>query len=377
MQTYFKWVFVLLFVIFSATSYSSEKEWTFLVYLNGDNNLNSYGDKDVKEMMGVGSNENVNIVVLRDFGTRQSSKILYINKGSSTAVFDYGNNTDTGDYKTLIDFFGYATKNYPAKKYAVVIWDHGAGWMDMSKGETISGISYDDSSGNHISTEQMGIALAEMKNINGGKNIDILGTDACLMAMAEVIYEVKDSVDFFVGSEETEPGDGWDYIGALSPLVNSSLSPESFSSVLVSAYIKSYPAAKVTQSAINVAKFSEVVNSVNNFVSVATGLYPTNKALFKSAVSESLYFAESSYKDFNHFLSLLSAKIQDPSLKEAAGQLKKRLKNSVVLSGNTQMPNASGVSVWIPTSTYAMSSYKRLQWSKDTSWDTFLESILK
>lgn len=377
MTKIFKWILVFMLTVFSVLAYSSEKEWTFLVYLNGDNNLNSYGDKDVKEMMGVGSNENVNIVVLRDFGKKQTSKVLYINKGSSTTVFDYGNNADTGDYKTLVEFFSYASKNYPAKKYAVVLWDHGAGWMDKTRGETITGISYDDSSGNHISTEQMGIALEEMKIINGGKNIDILGTDACLMAMAEVIYEVKDSVDFFVGSEETEPGDGWDYVGALTPLVNSSLSPSALSSVLVSAYIKSYPTSKVTQSAVDVAKFVEVVDSVNNFVTVASGVYPANKALFKASVSESQKFAESSYKDFNHFLSLLSSKVSDPALKEAAATLMTSINNSVVLSGNNQMPNATGVSVWIPTSAYSMPSYKKLQWAKDTSWDSFIEMILK
>lgn len=377
-MSYLKLILIVLIAFFSLNSYSANvKEWTFMVYLNGDNNLNPYGDKDVKEMMGVGSNDLVNIIVLRDYGAKQTSKILYINKGSSTTAFDYGKNVDTGDYKTLVDFFSYASKNYPAKKYAVVLWDHGNGWMDKSNGDITKGISYDDSSGNHISTTQMGIALDSMKAINGGINIDILGTDACLMAMAEVIYEVKDSVDYFVGSEETEPGDGWDYTSALSPLVNSSLDPIEFSKILVSTYVKSYPTDKITQSAIDVVEFVNIVDNVNSFVTAATNVYPANKAQFKASVSESQYFAVSSYKDLNHFLSLVSTKINDPALKLAASNLKDSLKKSVVLSGNTLMPNTAGVSIWLPTSIYSMPAYRKLKWANDTSWDSFIEMILK
>jgi hypothetical protein len=74
------------------------------------------------------------------------------------------------------------------------------------------GISYDDETNHHITTPQMG---AMLKGING---VDVYGSDACLMQMPEVDYELKDSVDYIVGSEETEPGDGYTYNTFLGPL---------------------------------------------------------------------------------------------------------------------------------------------------------------
>ena len=376
-----KYLLLLLFILMpftlSACEKTPQKEWTFLVYLNGDNNLNSYGDKDVAEMMKVGSTDQVNIVVLRDFGKKQTSKLLYVNKGSTTTAVDYKKNVDTGDYRTLIDFFKYSSKNYPAKHYAVVIWDHGNGWMDLAD-ETTRGISYDDSSGNHISTTQLGLALNEMKSLNDGNNIDILGMDACLMAMAEVIYEVKGTVDYLVGSEETEPGNGWDYVGALAPLTaNNLMDPRDFSINLVNAYVDSYPSNSVTQSSVDVAEFSKVVDKVNSFVTYSQNVYEDNKSYFQDSLKLAQSFSESSYKDFGHFLSLLSDRVTDQTLRDYTLDLKNSLESSVVISRNTYFDKSTGISVWLPQDMYNMNSYKKLMWSKETSWASFIETLQK
>ena len=41
--------------------------------------------------------------------------------------------------------------------------------------------------------------------------IDVIGFDACLMAMLETAYALRDSGSVMVASEELEPGDGWSY----------------------------------------------------------------------------------------------------------------------------------------------------------------------
>lgn len=379
MKSYLCLLVLMLFSLFSFQSCKATevKEWTFLVYLNGDNNLNSYGDKDLKEMMGVGSSDNVNIVVLRDFGKKQTSKIFYVKSASTTIEKDFKKNVDTGDYNTLIDFFKFASEKYPAKKYAVVVWDHGNGWMDLTRGIEIQGISYDDSSGNHISTAQMGIALEAMKEINGGKKIDILGMDACLMAMVEVIYEVKDSVDYVVSSEETEPGDGWNYVGALNPLVtNFSISPRDYSVVLAKAYITSYPSKPVTQSAVDVVEFVKSVEATRDYVSFIKGTTSENISALKAAKSEAQSFSVSAYKDFGHFLSLVADKSTDDEMKKLSLDLKSALLRSVLYSGNTSFPNSSGLSVWLPSGSSQMGSYKNLKWVIETEWDSLIDMTL-
>ena len=44
----------------------STAEWTIMVFLNGDNNLESFGLTDYREMIQVGSSEKVNVVVQFD-----------------------------------------------------------------------------------------------------------------------------------------------------------------------------------------------------------------------------------------------------------------------------------------------------------------------
>ena len=57
----------------------------------------------------------------------------------------------------------------------------------------------------------------ELKNalFNVGRRIDILGMDACLMSMAEVCYQIRESVDYTVASEAEQELDGWPYEGFL------------------------------------------------------------------------------------------------------------------------------------------------------------------
>ncbi|MFA5480532.1 MAG: hypothetical protein WC337_10965, partial [Candidatus Muiribacteriota bacterium] len=58
-------VFILIILSFSASGLN-EKEWTIMIFMNGDNDLEAYGTYDINEMEMVGSNENVNFVVQFD-----------------------------------------------------------------------------------------------------------------------------------------------------------------------------------------------------------------------------------------------------------------------------------------------------------------------
>ncbi len=49
--------------------------------------------------------------------------------------------------------------------------------------------------------------------------IDVLAFDACLMAMAEVQYALRDVAEYFVGSQEVVSGDGYDYRTLFQSLV--------------------------------------------------------------------------------------------------------------------------------------------------------------
>lgn len=367
------------------------KEWTFLVFLNGDNNLDDYGTEDMAEMKMVGGSDNVNLVVLRDTSdSNVSSKIYFIEKDNETLIKDYGKNIDMGDWNNLVEFFAFAKEKYPAKKYLLDIWNHGAGWKKrMIVDPLLKGISYDDSSGNHITTKQLGMAMQKIKELNANKNIDILGTDACLMEMAEVIYEVKNSVDFVVGSEETEPGQGWPYAEILAPLVaKAEMDAADFSKILAKAYVDSYSDGSqgnqdVQYSSVSTLNLTGALPKLNELFDFMNANMAKYKSIYTQAINAVQEYYYSDYKDLQHFIMILKDKIQtDAVFTKLATEALSVLGTAVIANyfNGSYLENSYGVSIWIPNkSTYNSKKelYKELNWTVDTKWGLFLENYYR
>ena len=234
-----------------------EKRWTVMVYLAGDNNLDSAGVIDLKEMKKVGSTDQINVITQFDRqGKDLSTNRYYIRKSGTLAKDVVGSlgETNMGDPRVLEDFIKWGIKNYPAKNYLLVVWNHGNGWDDenvyrvarnmmnfnikrrgevvlpakraqkdsvsirriraiggkkfrralfntsIMKAVKIRGIAYDDDAQDFLDNIEMKRLLTSAKKILKRK-IDILGMDACMMSMAEVVYQLRDSVSLTVGSE--------------------------------------------------------------------------------------------------------------------------------------------------------------------------------
>jgi len=355
---------------------AAEKEWTWMVFLNADNNLDQFGVIDQEEMAKVGSSDLLNIVSLID-REKGPATLNYIEKGNVKKVADMGE-LDMGDYKQMVSFVKDTVAAYPAKHYALIIWNHGAGWK---KGVAHKGISYDDSTGNHITTEQLGLAAAEIKKILG-KNLDILGMDACLMQMSEVTHAVKSDVDIVVASEETEPGDGYPYDGILGAL-KAGMTPAEFAKAWVAAYDASYDGgtqgnSASTQSAIDCAKLNDLADAVNGFCKAAiAGKYGTQ---FKDALVKVQKFYYRTNIDMGHFVQVLKATIKDEAFQTAATKLEKALAAAIIANGTNQatMKNAQGLAVYFPSSSYSFDAkYYDLLWAKETMWDEMVQDYYK
>ena len=212
---------ILAFALIALSCWShaasaSEKEWTFLLYLNGNNNLDSFGKLNINQMEAVGSSDAVNLVVQWASLENGDTRRLLVQKDSdfsnvTSPIVQNMGQVDMGDAKSLEDFIKWGISTYPAKHYFVAVWDHGSGWraaraLAASGGGSlhVNDISWDDNTGHSITTKQLG---GVMNNVARwlGRKIDIYGSDACLMGMAEIAGEMKDSVAYFVGSQDLEP----------------------------------------------------------------------------------------------------------------------------------------------------------------------------
>jgi len=360
------------------------KDWTIMVFVNAKNNLESYGLGDVNEMEKIGSDDNVNIVAelgrvtgySTDDGDWTGSRRYLIQKDADTTkitspiVMEIAK-SDMGSWEYLVGFSKWAMQNYPARHYVLVVWNHGAGWNKDLTFESQKGISYDDETGNHITTPQMSQAMAQI-----GK-IDIFAMDACLMQMAEVGYEIKDYADYIVASEETEPGDGYTYDTWLGPLAaKPSMSAADLSKTMVDSYTDHYQTINqgATQSAVKTASFGKLVQLLDGWT--AEVMAANDLVNVKNARTKAQAFYYSSNKDLYHFVKLVSDATANTAVAAKGKELMNFLKTDLIVHNRAtgaKYANASGLAIYIPTS--YTSSYDSLSWAKDSKWDDFTKWI--
>jgi hypothetical protein len=348
-------------------------------FINAKNNLSSYGDMNMKQMEEVGSTAQVNMVVEMGKVGKGAQRYLIAKSDKpgqivSPVLQDLGK-VDMGDWKHLVEFGKWTKATFPAKHYMLIVWNHGSGWLNQEQKEAgAKGISYDDETGNHMTTQQLASAVAEIGNI------DVYGSDACLMQMAEVAYEMKDHAKVIVGSEETEPGDGWNYKYFLGPVVqNPGMSPEQMGQNAVEAYKKYYAEGNrgATQSALQADKLKQLVPLVNSWTQAV--MNANEKEVLKGARSSVQHFAYSDNIDLVHFVQLINAKTQDQSVKSSGEQLMKFVQEKMLLSNGATgggYANAMGMAVYLPR--YSVSAdYAKLAWAKESNWAEFAAWFVK
>ena len=279
--------------------------------------------------------------------------------------------SDMGEWNYMVEFVKWAQENYPAKKYALVVWNHASGWNKDLAAELGKGISYDDETGHHITTPQLRLVLEKT-----GK-IDILSMDACLMQMIEVAYEIKDNTDYIVASEETEPGDGYTYDTFLGPLAgNPGMDAAELSKVMVDAYTNHYQSIGqgATQSSIKTASLSGFTALVNDFVDALIAANDVTNA--KNARTKAQAFYYSSNKDISHFVKLVVDSTQAPAVKAKGQALLNSMKGGVIYHNRatgSKYANAFGLAGYLPS--YYIASYDELLWAKDSKWDEMMKWI--
>jgi hypothetical protein len=129
---------------------------------------------------------------------------LLIEPGSYRVLERLGEK-NMADPQVVTDFIHYGLTNFEADRYGLVLWDHGG---------AIEGFGWDDSADNAaILPGDLASAIRAGMDSAGfqGRNFDLAGFDACLMANFETVALMAGVGDRYLASEETEPGAGWDY----------------------------------------------------------------------------------------------------------------------------------------------------------------------
>ena len=383
---------------------AAEKEWTFMVFINADNNLDEYGVADQEEMAVVGSSDRLDIVTLIDRYAGPAT-MNHIEKGRITKLSDEGE-LDMGDWRELVRFAKTAMARFPAKHYALVVWNHGAGWK--LKGAALKGISYDDSSNNHITTNQLGDAMREIRDVTG-RNIDLFCMDACLMQMFEVAWSVRDACDYIVASEETVPGDGYPYTDVLRAL-KPGMGPVEFGTALINAFRLVYShdvpqegpweirraervVKRTTMSLLDTALLPELKDRLDGVCDAI--MAGNHAAALNAALKKAEHFSYYDNVDLKDLLDILKPNVKDPAVLGAIAKFNESFKRTILANGTTgttddgetpggddsdwltgrwPMPiSATGLAIYFPekASNYSP-AYDDLEFAAVSRWDEML-----
>ncbi|HLA85580.1 MAG TPA: clostripain-related cysteine peptidase, partial [Thermoguttaceae bacterium] len=362
------------------------KAWTFMVYMDGDNDLEGAAIEDFLELASAGSDANVNLVVQFDriagwdsgYGDWTNTRRGLIAAGDEpdgswgAPIGEPGmDEANMGSASTVVDFVGWATTNYPAANYALVLWDHGGG--------TKYGACVDETDGyDYLEIDEVGAALASIV-----ERMDLFGFDCCQMGMLEYAHEAAGEASVFIGSEETEPWSGWAYDAFLPHLkANPTWTAAELGEDIVLEYGISYGG-------------SETLSTVDLGVVAASapdGLSATVSDLAAMMVLEATaadygrlqthrdgaaWFTDSDYRDLGTFLTSVAGDASlTSSISTTAATALAAYDAAVLANHSGPTEGGTGLSIYFqepgvsPDPNY---NAALLSFAAETQWDEFLE----
>lgn len=377
-----------MLLVHSSRAQAAPKEWSLLVFLNGHNNLDSFGTYNINQMEKYGSTDKINLVVQWASASHETTRRLLVQKDADPAtvtspVVEDLPRVDMGDPKSLVEFVKWGAEKYPAQNYFVVVWNHGSGWHRDARGNVVRDISHDEFSGHLITTEQLGVAINEASQAIKHR-INIYGSDACLMQMMEVNGQMTNSVDFVVASQEVEPGDGWPYdLFLRNWIALKEATPQNVGKALVDAYHEYYTEkgdSNVTLSIVDLEYQADITKAMGLLAQSLTSLSATELAPLATNLYEIQNFYYSDYSDVSHMVEIF-AKYGPAKIKPQLLAVDEAFKRYVVHSRVTGTTSkARGVSIWLPKYAYEIESYGEryagLSFSSQTGWKNTLAKLL-
>lgn len=379
----------------------SQRQWTLVVYMGGDNNLESFVLKDLDEMERALPEKGIEIIALVDRaegfsdedGNWKDTRIFRLRpnrqEGIKSEVLSTPGEQNLGDPSVLRAFLSSALKTFPARRYALILWNHGSGWAGHITDDTAPGTPQNF---DKLTLPELRTAITGALQNVGLKKIDLVGFDMCLMAQIETAYELENLADVMVGSEAIEPNDGWPYEAIIPIFANPEISTKQVAKHIVAAYHDHYRSTQesmTTQSAFELKYAEETLKALDNVLTKLNGgldlTWPT--------VSRSLFFSES-YAARTEVQRGKNA-LASIDLMDALNRMRVNMKyfpaaseydalvtsmDKFVLASQTGPARrlSTGVAIYAPiTGSKFNSAYRQTRFSKTSRWITLLDNLHK
>ena len=320
---------------------------------------------DIAEMCANSLPDNITIVLQTGGARRWGNACINPNRTQRFVIKNGIMNEDMNMHlqdscnpDTLADFISYCDKNYHSDHMGLIMWDHGGG---------VTGYGNDEIFNSSMTMADIHTALSKslVKNINN-PYFDIIGFDACLMATTDTAVCLNGYGKYLASSEETEPGDGWDYTAWLNELAeNPTMSAAKVCQEIADSYTDYYMKGNadfflpiifgntaVTFSVVDIEKAAEVDAAYERMNEKFLKLIADNPSVLTDmgrAAEKTMRYSASHYAYFNSidlgtYLDYLSELYPDE-----CEETRKLLKESVLYTrSNHYLAGSQGLSVYFP-----------------------------
>ncbi|HEX6269297.1 MAG TPA: clostripain-related cysteine peptidase [Anaerolineales bacterium] len=373
---------LLTFSILAATTFAAppvRAQWTVMVYISGDNDLEDYSVSDIETELAVtGSSTNVQIIALADRGPGydtsrgdwQTTKLFRVTQGMTAtpenAIADWGER-NFGDPQTLIDFVEWTKSNYTADHYALYFWGHGWNWHPGY-------VMQDDTDNDTLDMEEVKAALPSIGFI------DMVGFDGCNMASIEVQLLWHGYATALAHSQEWVGGEGIEYDVVLAQLA---ANPSMTADQVATATSQSASSDK-TWSAVAVdSRFDDLLSAVNNWsIALNNGLDANRKKYDRAFGATRSFWQAPMDKDLYDMAYEMNRLVSDPNIKSQSQAVMNAV-DAVVLHERhvNAYADVHGITIYHISRAREKDSdytyYQTLNFALQTEWDEFLDAYAR
>lgn len=272
-----------------------------LVYMAADNDLASFINGDINQMME-GSKQltpNQKLLIFVD-RPNQVTGLFEVTNGDTVRLNRrYNQNVKTSDPQTLSDAMQELRKRYPkAESYGLVLWGHATGWIIEDQNYSASKSPQDSrrkaygyDQGEWMEIPDLAVALSS------GPHLDFIFADCCAFQCIESAYELRHVTDYIIASAAEIPGEGAPYHTVIPALFSTA---DNFYEEVVNAYYaqESY-GYKEPMSVIKTSELEDLATATHNALSL---FLPLEDGQDYIDVSELIYYYEGTLFDMQDFI---------------------------------------------------------------------------
>jgi hypothetical protein len=363
-------------------------KWTVMVYISGDNDLESYVISDIEtELAPTGSTANVQVVALADRGPGASTgpgdwkttEFFHVLPGmkatlaNADAAWDakHADELDMASPQTLIDFVSWSKSNYPADHYALIFWGHGWNWHP--------GYVMRDDTTQLTNPNNFTMDYEEEKAVIPSLGfMDVVGYDGCNMASIEIFNLWHGHATAVTGSQEYVGWEGLQYDLVLPQLA---ANPSMTADQLAVAFAQSATQDK-TWSAVAVdSRLDTLLTTVNDWsIVLKNGLAKNRKQYDQAFTATRNFWQATEDKDLYDMAYELNSKVNDATIKVKSQAVMDAV-NSVVLFDRhaNSYADTYGITIYHISKASEKDDLYRyyrstVDFASQTNWDEFLDA---